>query len=135
MFCVRLGTGPVFPNGLLLYGLNEELLAKVFDQVQNNKSPWYLRGIPDYGFYQDLHKFLKKWVRDSSKVSIGKFHSVIELNLRNTGLCSDNAYGFVDRLVLSKCSRDSIVKYRDADANLQTQVKECMKFTQTLITG
>ena len=113
------------------------MLAKVYDQVQNDKSPsWYLRGIPDYGFYQDLHKFLKKWphIRDSSKVSIGKFYSVIDLNLRNKGLRPDNAYRFVDRLVLSKCSRDSIVKYGDADANLQTQVKECMKFTQTLIT-
>ena len=26
------------------------------------------------------------------------------------------------------------MKYGDADANLQTQVKECMKFTETLIT-
>jgi hypothetical protein len=89
------GTGPVFPSGLLSYGLNEELLAKVFDQVQNNESPsWHLRGIPDYGFYKDLHQFLKKWphTRNSSKVSIGKFYSVIDLNLRDKALRPDNAY-------------------------------------------
>uniref|UniRef100_A0A1X7VX47 Uncharacterized protein n=1 Tax=Amphimedon queenslandica TaxID=400682 RepID=A0A1X7VX47_AMPQE len=103
------GTGPLFPIELLSYGLNEELFAKVYDQVQNVKSP-------------------------SCKVAIGKF-SVIDLNLRNKGLRPDNANRFVDRLVSSKCSCDSIVKYGlDADANLQTQVKECMKFTQTLIT-
>uniref|UniRef100_A0A1X7VSI2 Uncharacterized protein n=1 Tax=Amphimedon queenslandica TaxID=400682 RepID=A0A1X7VSI2_AMPQE len=113
-------------------------LAKVYDQVENNKSPsWYLRGIPDYGFYQDLHKFLKKWphTQNSTEVAIGKFYSVIDLNLRNKGLRPDNAYRFVDRLVSSKCSCDSVLKYGlDADANLQTQVKECIKFTQTLIT-
>uniref|UniRef100_A0A1X7VWG0 Uncharacterized protein n=1 Tax=Amphimedon queenslandica TaxID=400682 RepID=A0A1X7VWG0_AMPQE len=104
------GTGPLFPIRLLSYGLNEELLAKVYDQVQNDKIP-------------------------SCNVAIGKFYIVIDLNLRNKGLRPDNAYKFVDRLVSSKCSCDSIVKYGlDADANLQTQVKECMKFTQMLIT-
>ena len=99
-----LGVGPVFPSGLLSYGLNEDLLAEVFHQVQNDKSPsWCLRGIPDYGFYQDLHQYLKKWphTRDSSKVSIGKFYSVIDLNLRQKALQPDNAYRFVDRLASS----------------------------------
>ena len=110
-----LGVGPVFPSGLLSYGLNEDLLAEVFHQVQNDKSPsWCLRGIPDYGFYQDLHQYLKKWphTQDSSKVSIGKFYSVIDLNLRRKALRPDNAYRFVDRLASSKYSRDSVVRYQ-----------------------
>uniref|UniRef100_A0A1X7UWR5 Uncharacterized protein n=1 Tax=Amphimedon queenslandica TaxID=400682 RepID=A0A1X7UWR5_AMPQE len=84
------GTGPLFPVGSLSYGLGEELLAKVYDQVQNNNSPsWYLRVTPD------------------------------------------NAYRFVDRLVSSKCSYESLVKYGlDADANLLTQFKEYLAATQ-----
>uniref|UniRef100_A0A1X7VAU7 Uncharacterized protein n=1 Tax=Amphimedon queenslandica TaxID=400682 RepID=A0A1X7VAU7_AMPQE len=94
-------TGPLFPIGLLSYGLNE-LLAIVYHQVQNDKLP-------------------------SCKVAIGKFYSVIDLKLRNKGLRPDNAYRFVDYLVSSKCLYHSVVKYGlNADANLQTQVKECM---------
>ena len=133
-----LGVGPVFPSGLLSYGRNEDLLAEVFHQVHNDKSPlWSLRWIPDYGFHQNLHQYLKKWphTRDSSKVSIGKFYSVIDLNLRRKALQPDNTYRFVDRLASSKYSRDSIVRYQlDVDASLQTQVKECLKSTQMLIT-
>ena len=46
-----------FSYWIIIVRLNEVLLAKVHDQVQNNKSlSWYLMEIPDYGFYQDLHE-------------------------------------------------------------------------------
>ena len=73
----------VFPVDLLVYGLNEDLLMKVFHQMQNEEYPlaWYIRGIPDYGFYQDLHQFIEMShpTQKFTKVSIGKFYMSIDL--------------------------------------------------------
>ena len=88
------------------YGLSEDLLATVFDQFENDETlSWSLRGIPDHGFYQDLHPFLKKWPRtqSSTKSSIGKFYSTIDMNLNTKSYRPDNAYRFIERLVLSQC--------------------------------
>ena len=51
-----------FPEEFYSYGLNEKLLASVFHQVESGKEPiqWCLHGIPNVGFYQKLHPFLKK---------------------------------------------------------------------------
>ena len=133
------GVYSVFPNGLLSFGLNEALLTEVFDQVENDKSPsWCLREVPDYGFYQDMHHFLKKWPRThkSSKTLIGKFYSTIDINLKSKQLRPDNAYRFIDRLVSSKHPRTSVVKYgldlHVDETALQIKVKECMKYTESL---
>ena len=72
--CLHVGT--VFPKELQAYCLNEELLAKVFSQVlsgQEQSLVWHLRGVPDYGFYQDLHYFITRCPQTSTltKVSLG----------------------------------------------------------------
>ncbi len=77
-----------FPMELVVYSLDEELLMKVFHQVQNDQDPlsWQVRGIPDYGFYQDLHCFLKASLLNSqslSTVSIGKFYIAVDDNLKD----------------------------------------------------
>ena len=93
-----------FPLELLAYGLNEKLLMEAFSQVENAEDEkslsWYIRGIPDYGFYQDLHEFLKKCphTRHFTKVSIGNFYNAIDKNLRDRSFQPINAYRFVDRL-------------------------------------
>lgn len=50
---------------------------------------------------------------------------------------ADNVYRFVDRLVSSNFPRESIVNYRVGPKTLtpalQTQLRECMKFTQNLM--
>ena len=132
----------VFPVGLLAYGLNEELLAQVFSQLgsdQEETLSWYVRGVPDHGFYQDLHQFLKKWpqTRKSTKVSIGRFYVAIGKNLQTRGFRPDNAYRFIERLTMSKHPRNSVVRYGlvEPEVNtLQTQLKECSELARKLIT-
>ena len=121
----------VFPVGLLAYGLNEELLAQVFSQLgsdQEETLSWYVRGVPDHGFYQDLR---------SIKVSIGRFYVAIDKNLQTRGFCPDNTYRFIERLTLSKHPRTSVVRYGlvEPEVNtLQIQLKECSELAHKLIT-
>ena len=124
-----------FPSELMSYGLNEELLLEVFAQVQNEEPIiWHIRGIPDNGFYQDVHQYLKRspYTRDNSKVSIGKFYNSIDKNLQDCSFTPFNAYRFIDKLVTSSHPRDAIVRYsRQVDTEpardtcqLQTQLME-----------
>ena len=41
-----------FPQELVAYGLSEELLAKLLEQVQNEETSliWCLKGVPDNDF-------------------------------------------------------------------------------------
>lgn len=74
-----------FPQELIGYGLNEDLLAKLFGQVQNEETSlsWYLKSVPNNDFYQTLHPFLKKWhvTRNVTKVAIGKFYLSIDKSI------------------------------------------------------
>ena len=108
--------GTVFPKELQAPGLNEELLAKVFSQVlsgQEQSLVWHLRGVPDYGFYQDLHYFITRCHQTSTltKVSLGKFYILIDTNLWTRDLHLDNAYRFIERIDTSNQPQSSIVKY------------------------
>uniref|UniRef100_A0A1X7VKN8 Uncharacterized protein n=1 Tax=Amphimedon queenslandica TaxID=400682 RepID=A0A1X7VKN8_AMPQE len=56
------------------------------------------------------------------------------MNLNTKSYRPDNAYRFIERLVLSQCPCNSIVKYGlESNASLQSQVKERMEFNQKLI--
>ena len=124
---------------LLVYGLNEDLLIKVFHQVQNEEYPlaWYIRGIPDHGFYQDLHQFIETspLTQKFTKVSIGKFYMSVDHNLKSRGFRPINAYRFIDRLVSQKHPRNSIVNYHteESDSSLKTQMRECSNLAQQLM--
>ena len=112
---------------------------KVFHQVQNEEYPlaWYIRGIPDHGFYQDLHQFIEMspLMRKFTKVSIGKFYMSVDHNLKSRGFRSINAYRFIDRLVSQKHPRNSIVNYHteESDSCLKTQMRECSNLAQQLM--
>ena len=44
------------------YGLDVDLLTKVYVEIKAKKKgsiPWCLKGIPEIGFYKDLHDILK----------------------------------------------------------------------------
>ena len=129
-----------FPSELMSYGLNEELLLEVFAQVQNEEPIiWHIRGIPDNGFYQDVHQYLKRspYTRDNSKVSIGKFYNSIDKNFQDCSFTPCNAYRFIDKLLTSSHPRDAIVRYsRQVDTeparDLQTQAMDCTEVIQKM---
>ena len=76
-------TGAAFPIGLIDYGLSQERLHNVFNQVLEGREPeWHLKGIPDIQFYRRLHLFLKKWPVSyrTLKQVIGKFYCAIDHN-------------------------------------------------------
>ena len=64
---------------------------------------WHLRGVPDYGFYQDLHYFITRrhQISTSTKVSQEKLYIAIDTNLRARDLRPDNAYRFIERIATS----------------------------------
>ena len=83
------------------YGLNEDLLVKCFDEIQNGKkSPWVLEHTtPKASFYQILHPFLKRWTKTcrSTKSQIGSFYLAIDRDF--TGIRPDNVYRYVESLL------------------------------------
>ena len=131
----------MFPKDLQAYGLNEELLVEVFSQVlsgQDRSLVWHLRGVPDYGFYQDLHYFITRCPQTSTstKVSRGKFYIAIDTNLQARDLRPDNAYRFIEKIATSNRPRTSIVKYGVEDIEMSTvqlQVKACTEQIQELV--
>ena len=142
LFHIIIGsTSAAFPTDLVAYGLSEDLLMKVFHQVQNEEHPlaWYIRGIPDHGFYQDLHPYVTKIspvTRKFTKVSIGKFYISVDPNLKSRGFRSINAYRFIDRLILQKQPRNSIVVYHKEEESSITSPKsrrECSNLAQQLM--
>ena len=59
----------IFSMDLHNYGLDVDLLTKVYDEIQAKKKgsfPWSLKGIPEIGFYKDLHDILKHWPKTCS---------------------------------------------------------------------
>ena len=108
------GSDITFPLELNEYGLDEELLTAVFDQILSGTEPllWYLKGVPCVAFYQKLHTFLKKWSVTSklTKATIGKFSMLIDKNLSSKGWRVDYVYRFINKL----CKRgkpDELMSY------------------------
>lgn len=130
-----------FPDELHDYGLNERLLVKVFNHVQTQKNgslSWCLRGVPNVGFYQQLHRFMKKWPlsHSSTKVAIGRFYIAIDKNLQAKGYRPDNAYRFIERTVRSNQLPTVLMNYGLEDnqvKTMQTEVKECSECIQKLM--
>ena len=130
----------VFPKELYIYGLDEELLTLVFDQVQSEKEKkplrWCLQGVPNNDFYQILHPFLKKWPKSrlTTKVAIGKFYIAIDRNLREKGCRPDNVYRFVER-VANTGHPDELVTYDRGITELkamQSEVTRCTEYVTNL---
>ena len=129
----------VFPTELLAYGLNEEVLEQVFGEVQTCQAvmSWSLRGIPDHGFYQDLHSFMKIWPksRTAAKTTIGKFYLAIDRNLRiRHSMRPDNAYQFIDRIVSSSQPRTTVIQYGVEEIEaIKKEVKKYVEDRQKLL--
>ena len=98
------------------YGLDVDLLTKVYDEIKAKKKgsiAWSLKGIPEVGFYKDLHSFLKHWVKtcSASIVELGKFYIAIAKNLQAKQMCVDNVYRFVEKVATSNLPRNTVVNY------------------------
>ena len=111
-------------------------MASTFHRVQDGKEylRWSLKGIPEIGFYQELHPFLKKWsvTCGTTKQAIGKFYIAIDQNLKDRGMRADNVYRLIERICQSKQPSSSLMSYGSdkaaADVKvMRTQVKECAK--------
>ena len=88
-------------------------------------------------FYQQLHRYMKKWPLSSSstKTAIGKFYIAIDKNLQDKGYRPDNAYRFIERTVGSKQPPSATMKYGLEDTevkSLEKEVKQCSECTQKL---
>lgn len=133
---------PAFPKGLCGYGLSEKLLSTVFHQVLDQKEPlkWYLKGVPDIGFYHELHTFLKKWSVScrSSKITIGRFYIAIDSNLKEKGMRADNVYRLIERVSNSRRPSNTLMSYGidTAMAEIKAMQKEathCREQVETFI--
>jgi len=120
-----------FPEELVAYGLNEELLATLFRQVQSEEKhlSWCLKGVPNNDFYQTLHPFLKKWHVTSrvSKTGIGEFYMSIDKNLHEKTHRTDNAYRFIENVSRSKHSPNKQMEYGnevEVHKELEKKLKE-----------
>ena len=136
-------TGPkvvLFPKELSHYGLDLNLLAKVYYQVKfAKKGPisWKLKGIPEIGFYENLCNFLKHWPEtcSASKVELGKFYIAIDKSLQEKKMRPDNAYRFVETLVTSSLPRNTVVNYNIEKGTvkvLESDLKQCNEQIQKL---
>ena len=116
------------------------MLEKVYDQVKDKKKGsilWKLKGIPEVGFYNNLHNFLKHWpkTRSAPKMEMGKFYIAIDKNLQEKEMRPDNAYRFVEKLVTSSLPRNTVVNYnleKDKVKVLESEVKQCNDQIQKL---
>ena len=124
----------MFPNKLYGYGLTEELLASVFQQVLHQHVPlkWCLKGIPDIEFYQELHPFLKKWsaTRGSSKATIERFYIAIDSNLKEKGMREGNVYRFIERAIKSGGQSSKRLMSYGLDMEIkamQAETKRCIQ--------
>jgi len=63
-----------------------------------------LQGNPNIGFYNHLHRFLKRWsvTQGASKALIGDLYLAIDPNLQAKGYQSNNAYRFIERATSSE---------------------------------
>ena len=123
-------------------GLSEDILASIFQRVQGGDEHlrWSSKGIPEIGFYQELHPFLKKWsvTHGTTKQAIGRFYIAIDQNLKDRGMRADNVYRLIERICQSKQPSSSLTSYGPdlkaaADVRvMQTQVKECAKLVEQI---
>lgn len=130
-----------FPEELIVYGLDKKLLASVYYQVQNGEKilKWHIPGVPNVGFYKQLHPFFKKWsiTRGSTKVAIGQFYMAIDKNLAEKRCRADNAYRFIERI--AKCNQppDKLMTYGLDKAVsevkvVQAEMRSCTEQVQKL---
>ena len=123
------------------YGLDVDLLTKVYDEIKAKKKgsiAWSLKGIPEVGFYKDLHSFLKHWVKtcSASIVELGKFYIAIDKNLQAKQMRADNVYRFVEKVATSNLPRNTVVNYNLEKSTvkvLQSDVKHCTEEMEKLI--
>ena len=119
------------------YGLSEELLESVLNQALTDEKPqWYLKGIPNVGFYQELHPFLKMWPV-TSRLTIGRFYIAIDPNMKQKGIRADNVYRLIDRICKSGQPSNMVMSYgRDegvADIKaMQVEAERCTQQVETL---
>ena len=131
----------LFPKELSHYGLDVNLLAKVYNQVKfEKKGPisWKLKGIPEIGCYENLHNFLKHWpeICSASKVELGKFYIAIDKSLQEKKMRPDNAHRFVEKLVTSSLPRNAVVNHNIEKGTtvkvLESELKQCNEQIQKL---
>ena len=77
----------IFSMDLHNYGLDVDLLTKVYVEIKAKKKgsiPWSLKGIPEIGFYKDLHDTLKHWPKTclAPIAELGKSYIAINKNLQ-----------------------------------------------------
>ena len=118
-----------FPEELCKYGLNDELLTKLFLHVKDQKRghiPWQLKGLPELSFYSEMHKFLHKWplTRSASKATIGRLYIAIDKNLQIKGQTPNNTYLFIDRMVKSHYQFDVSMMYKSENYALTAAKKQ-----------
>ena len=130
----------VFPKKLQGYGLSEKLLEMTFEQFLKEKPlKWCLKGIPDIGFYQELHPFLKKWSRtcDLTKIIIGRFYIAIDFNYKQKSIRADNVYRLVDKISISGQPSSTLMSYGPDRTlteirSMQTEAKQCLHEMENL---
>ena len=118
-----------FPQELVSYGLSEELLQTTFRQVSAGEpASWQLMSIPNVGFYQSLHHFLKRWplTRRASKRAVAEFYIAIDPKLSAKGSRPDSIYRFIEGL--SNVHPDQAVYYGTQQRKvkqLQSDIEHC----------
>ena len=128
----------MFPKSLNSYGLNQELLATVFNQVLTGKQPkWRLRGIPEIHFYKELHPFLKKWSVSCklTKQTIGRFYNSIDPTLNAKGSRPDNVYRLIERISRSTQPPNTMMSYGTSDKStveVQMEASSCTKHVEAM---
>ena len=129
-----------FPDQLLHYGLNEELLKRAFSQsIRDQELCWSLKETPTVGFYRELHNFLKKWPlsRSVTKTAIGKFYARIDPELHTKSTTSgrlDNLFQFIEKVVISSKPHSTPMQYglHATIQHLRSEVSECSAEIQEL---
>lgn len=115
------------------YGLTENILATVFNQVlkKDDKVEWHLKVVPATDFYQKLHLFLKKWplTCNSSKMDIGRFYIAIDPDLKRNGIRADNAYRRIEKI--SKQPPEKVAECKEI-RTLQAETKQYVEKMQSL---
>ena len=125
------------------YGLSEAVLVSTFHRVHDGKQPlhWCLKGIPEVGFYQEIHFFFKKWsvTRGTMKQAIGKFYIAIDQNFKDKGTRADSVYWLIERICQSGQASNTLMSYGPDKAVaevkiMHTQVKECEEQVEQIAT-
>ena len=132
-----------FPEELLSYGLNEDNLLFVFNQVLTGDLHlrWQLKGIPNADFYIKLHPFIKKWpaTKDETKVAVGKFYMGIDRSFANSSY-PYNLYPYVEKFTSASHALDELMTYKGTDKHvievksLQSNVQKCTETVEMLNT-